>query len=54
MNKYFDIKIKYDITENIQKLWIYLTNGFEQLANEKMKTDGKDLPWRWLLKTREM
>lgn len=39
MNKYFDIKDKvFDITENYpETLDIFVANGFEQLANEKMR-----------------
>jgi ABC-type Fe3+ transport system substrate-binding protein len=57
MNKYFDIKEKvFDITEKYpETLDIFVANGFEQLANEKMrKLMGKTISLEMACKTKKV
>lgn len=57
MNKYFDIKDKvYDITEKYpETIDIFAANGFEQLANEKMrKLMGKTISLEMALKSKRI
>lgn len=57
MNKYFDIKDKvYDITEKYpETIDIFVANGFDQLANEKMrKIMGKTITLEIALKSKKI
>ena len=57
MNKYFGIKDKvYDITEKYpETIDIFVANGFEQLANEKMrKLMGKTISLEMALKSKKI
>ncbi|MDR7855134.1 ABC transporter substrate-binding protein [Tissierella sp.] len=57
MNKYFDVKDKvYDITEKYpETIDIFVANGFEQLANEKMrKIMGKTISVEMACKTKKV
>lgn len=57
MNKYFDIKAKvYDITEKYpETIDIFVANGFEQLANEKMrKLMGSTISLEMALKSKRV
>ena len=51
MNRYFDIKDKiYHITEKYpETIDVFVTNGFEQMGDEKMRRLWESLfPWKWL------